>query len=636
MLSYIDLYYLASSGKIAHMHSASQRRALDNTSQRPRERNGRFASFNPHTTSSLARGTRAVSQPTAPPNIQPPRAPTSRHTPLPGLHASSPGRSTEPSPLSILSSLPAESPVLVDEDLPSDLEDTLDQTRTNIRPGTPRSPKAESPRQLKLESISPEVKPAPTPPISPTGIAPPPLGYAATSAMAVHSSKAAARASAIKSLNALGQFEDNGWPMKEAEYRRKFKYLTTDCTDKVKAELWYMNLAYKGPAFYWYHELIKTEQGKELARKWSMLEPEVEKRWNTLAIDLKAFKKRTRNKWEARTFDIDPMLKGLQNPALGIKPHLEWATYHKALGLCVKTGNAERVANTLCILLAYIINLLPDTDQYNKDFDQLMTDLGNLSSSRLLHAYKTWVAVKAMCKLAVKNPQIPRIYSSPAPTTRQRQSHQTLAPPPKKHVHFQAPPIPSTRGVSLPPQQLANPTTATMPIRHQLAPLQRAFTRDQPPHTKPEPPELPPRARSTSREPSKRPAASRSTSARPQNRATEDTPEAQQAYQLQLADWLWRHPSGLAPLNDPPPLTPGTYKQTTKLCIKCACGNHTALLCPSIKSISKVERSYRLRVLYRLKKAPAPMRVFDQYLLDIGAKEEELEAEALEHEQGNK
>ncbi|KAF8748685.1 hypothetical protein RHS01_10634 [Rhizoctonia solani] len=227
------------------------------------------------------------------------------------------------------------------------------------------------------------------------------------SAMAVHSSKAAAKASAIKSLNTLGQFEDNGRPMKEAEYRRKFKYLTTDCTDEVKAELWYMNLAYKGPAFYWYHKLIETEQGKELARKWLTLEPKVEKRWNTPAIDLKPFKKRTRNKWEARTFDIDPMLKGLQNPALGTKLHLEWATYHKALGLRVKTGNAERVANTLCILPAYIINLLPDTDQYNEDFDQLMTDLGNLSSSRLLHAYKTWVAVKAMRKLAVKNPQIP-------------------------------------------------------------------------------------------------------------------------------------------------------------------------------------------------------------------------------------
>ncbi|KAF8676361.1 hypothetical protein RHS04_06530, partial [Rhizoctonia solani] len=594
-------------------------RALDNTSQRPRERNGRFASFNSHTTSSLARGTRAVSQPTAPPNIQPPQAPTSRHTPLPGLHASSPSRSTKPSPLSILSSLPAESPVLVDEDLPSDLKDTLDQTWTNIRLGTPRSPKAKSPWQLKLKSISPEVKPAPTPPISPTGIAPPPLGYAATSAMAIHSSKAAAKVSAIKLLNMLGQFEDNSQPMKEAEYRHKFKYLTTDCTDKVKAELWYMNLAYKGPAFYWYHELIETEQGKELARKWSMLEPEVEKRWNTPAIDLKAFKKRTRNKWEACTFDIDPMLEGLWNPALGTKPHLEWATYHKALGLCVKTGNAERVANTLCILLAHIINLLLDTDQYNKDFNQLMTDLGNLSSSRLLHAYKTWVAVKAM-----------------SPTTRQRQSHQTLAPPPKKHVHFQAPPVPSTRGVSLPPQQLANPTTATMPICHQLAPLQRAFTRDQPPHTKPEPPELPPRACSTSREPSKRPAASRSTSARLQNRATEDTLEAQQVYQLQLADWLQRHPSGLAPLNNPPPLMPGTYKQTTKLCIKCTCGNHTALLCPSIESVSKVERSYRSRVLYWLKKAPAPTRVFNQYLLDVGAKEEELEAEALEHKQGNK
>ncbi|KAF8751484.1 hypothetical protein RHS01_08154 [Rhizoctonia solani] len=411
--------------------------------------------------------------------------------------------------------------------------------------------------------------------------------------MAVHSSKAAAKASAIKSLNALGQFEDNGRPMKEAEYRRKFKYLTTDCTDKVKAELWYMNLAYKGPAFYWYHKLIETEQGKELARKWSTLEPEVEKRWNTPAIDLKAFKKRTPQ---------------------GTKPHLEWATYHKALGLRVKTGNAERVANTLCILPAYIINLLPDTDQYDKDFDQLMTDLGNLSSSRLLHAYKTWVAVKAMHKLAVENPQPTaqktRAFPSPARSLNKRS---LPSPPTASKPHHRHHANPSSVG-SVTESGYAGPTT---PYQARAA----GVATKSPLNIK---------------EPSKRPAASRSTSARPQNRATEDTPEAQQAYQLQLADWLRRHPSGLAPLNNPPPLTPGTYKQTTKLCIKCARGNHTALLCPSIESVSEVERSYRSRVLYRLKKAPAPTRVFDQYLLDVGAKEEELEAEALEHKQGNK
>ncbi|GAB1528293.1 hypothetical protein RhiTH_011486 [Rhizoctonia solani] len=297
----------------------SQRHAPANTSQRPQERNRRFASFNSPTTSSTAQGKQAVTQPNIPPNAQTPQAPTPRHTPLPGFHTDSPIRSTEPSPLLILLSLQSDSPVLVNNNLPSDLEKTL-------HPDASPSPRAKSPLLLKLEPASPDVKPAPLSPILPTGTAPLPLGYAIASAMAVQPSEAAAKASAIKLLNALGQFKDNGWPMKEAEYCHKFKYLTANCTDKVRAELWYMNLAYKGPAFYWYHKLTETAEGKEAAKKWLTLELEVEKRWNTPAIDLKAFKKRTRNKWEARTFDIEPMLKGLQNPACGTKLHLEWTT----------------------------------------------------------------------------------------------------------------------------------------------------------------------------------------------------------------------------------------------------------------------------------------------------------------------
>ncbi|KAF8694560.1 hypothetical protein RHS03_08167, partial [Rhizoctonia solani] len=592
----------------------SQRHAPANTSQHPQERNGCFASFNSPTTSSTAQGKQAVTQPNIPPNAQTPQAPTPRHTPLLGFHTDSPIRSTEPSLLLILLSLQSDSPVLVDNNLPLDLEKTL-------RPDASPSPRAESPLLLKLEPASPDVKPALLSPILPTGTAPLPLGYAVASAMAVQPSEAAAKASAIKLLNVLGQFKDNGWPMKEAEYCHKFKYLTANCTDKMRAELWYMNLAYKGPAFYWYHKLTETAEGKEAAKKWSTLEPEVEKRWNTPAIDLKAFKKRTCNDWEARTFDIEPMLKGLRNPARGTKPHLEWTTYHKALGLCVKTGNAKRVANTLCILPTYVINLLPETDQYNKDFDQLMSDLGDLLST--------------MRKLAVENPHTPWGHPSPAPTTRQRQPHPTPAPVPDRHIHFQALLTQSTRGTSLPAQQLVNPAMALLPIQHQSTPPQQAFTRDQPLHVKLEPLGLPPRARSATREPSKRPAANRPTTVRSQNGTIGDTPEAQQSHQLQLAEWLRRHPLGLAPLNNPPPLTPGTYKQTTDLCIKCACGNHTALLCPNPESMSKVERSYRSRVLYRLKRATMPAQVVDQYLLDVEAKGGELKAKALEYKQGN-
>ncbi|CCO31554.1 hypothetical protein BN14_05599 [Rhizoctonia solani AG-1 IB] len=368
-----------------------------------------------------------------------------------------------------------QSPVVVESDLPSDLEDFLDQTQSTLHPNTPpvevKSPELR-PRALRFAS-PPDFKSDPPSPIIPTGTAPPPLGYAATSAMVVQSSDAAAKASAIKLLNALGQFGDNERPMNEAEYRHKFKYITTDCADEVKAELWYVNLEYGGPAFYWYHELIETAEGREAVKKWATLEPEIEKRWSTPSIDIKAFKKRTHNEWEARTFDIEPMLDTLRNPASGTKPHFEWATYHKSLGLRVKIGNAERVANTLRILPTYVINLLPEADQYDKDFAQLMSDLGGLSSSRLLHAYKTWSAVEAMRKLSAENQPSPFAYPrqpSPAPPSRQRQPTQITVPQVDRQVHFHQIPPGSARGTLLPPLQLSNPVAATQPVRHQSIP----------------------------------------------------------------------------------------------------------------------------------------------------------------------
>ncbi|GAB1528292.1 hypothetical protein RhiTH_011485 [Rhizoctonia solani] len=99
-----------------------------------------------------------------------------------------------------------------------------------------------------------------------------------------------------------------------------------------------------------------------------------------------------------------------------------------------------------------------------------MSDLGDLLSSRLLHAFETWAAVEAMRKLAVKNPHIPWGHPSPAPTTRQRQPHPTPAPVPDRHIHFQAPLTQSTRGTSLPAQQLVNPAMALLPIQHQSTP----------------------------------------------------------------------------------------------------------------------------------------------------------------------
>ncbi|KAG8731040.1 hypothetical protein FRC11_005276 [Ceratobasidium sp. 423] len=676
-----------------HLASTSvhQRRAPTNTSQRPRRPNGQFAPYNSPTISSTARSRRVVTLPTPIVQELTPRSPIARHTPLPGSFVSSPARSIEPSPLSLSLSLQSESPVVVAEDLPSDLEDALNQT---LRPEASSSAEAEAlpdlalvikpepseasehsreasppfrrswpcsrtpeepiasiviPTPILVRGVIPKQDPARTSPepspllsIFPTGPASPPLGKAAASAMVVHSSETAARAAAIKALNAIGQFEDDGQPMKEAEYRRSFTFATSGCTDEDIAELWGMNLKYEGAAFYWYHQLTSSDEGKQAATKWSTLLPRIEERWNTPVIDLKAYTRRTRNEWDARTFDIGGMLDGLKDPGAPAKPHLTWASQHKALGLRIDTSNASRVADTLRILPPYLINLLPKTDQYDEDFAGLMADIGGLSSRRVLDAYETWTAVQSMQRLSFDHTHgsrsNPRLQNpTPTPTSRTRYASQPMhAVPqtqPNRHVHFVAPPAVSDRAGSLPPLQLLNPATAAQPVRYSSVPLQRPALRDPPPHVKSEPPPSPPRARSSSREPADRSATSRTTVSRPLGRFIEDTPEARQAHQHDLAEWRRRHPSGFAPLSDPVPLTPGTYEQTAELCVRCARENHMATLCDGPFSVNEIEREYRRRLAIQLRRAVTPARVFDQHLIDIDA--EESDTEEFSYESGN-
>ncbi|CCO32012.1 hypothetical protein RSOLAG1IB_11454 [Rhizoctonia solani AG-1 IB] len=66
---------------------------------------------------------------------------------------------------------------------------------------------------------------------SPPGTAPPPLGYAATSATATSSSSRLE--AARKDLRALGRFDDEGSPLTEAEYRVEFKNSTDEEADPL-------------------------------------------------------------------------------------------------------------------------------------------------------------------------------------------------------------------------------------------------------------------------------------------------------------------------------------------------------------------------------------------------------------------
>ncbi|CAE6505472.1 unnamed protein product [Rhizoctonia solani] len=212
--------------------------------------------------------------------------------------------------------------------------------------------------------------------------------------MVAQPAEIAARLAVIKALARLGQFEDDGRPMSEAEYRHSFKRLTYGCTDEDIAQFWYANLKYEGPAFFWYHELGSTPEGRVAAGKWSTLEPVIEERWNTPPINLKAFRQRTRKEWRDRKFIIEDMLDQLRDPGAKAKPHFAWAAQHRVLGKQVNTSNEDRVWNTLNLLPRYVVNLLPKVDLYEDDFEGLMSDIGAISSSSLLHAHSTWSALE--------------------------------------------------------------------------------------------------------------------------------------------------------------------------------------------------------------------------------------------------
>lgn len=648
----------------------SQRRALANTADRPRRKNGQFAPYSSPTASSTARDRRHVTLPTPSPTPSArgpvPRSPSARHTPFPGSYASSPARSWEPSPLSIASLLPTGSLDLADEDLPSDLKDTLDQTQSTLCPNAP--PSAENPFDFEIRDspsdqessprLVPRVYRADSPvdnkssqlplaiPIIPTGPASPPLGKAATSAMAGQTS-ANAKAAAFKVLRALGQFEDDGQPMSEAEYRRSFITATLDCADEDIAQLWQLNLRYGSPAFYWYHKLVATTAGRQAADKWSTLEPKIEEQWATPKLDFAAYNRRTREEWRAHAFNIEEMLDELMDPKTNIKPHLVWANRHKALGKRVNSTDEDRVSKTIEVLPRFIINLLPKTDQYEEDFTQLMEDIGELSSSSIVDAYLT----RATLEMAMQNLSVAQAYTRPtvkqptphpAPSTRYPAStpqQQSLSGNPR-HVHFVRQTAPSDKATSLPPLQLHTPEASLQRIRQLSAPPgHRQTTREPPPHVKQERSPSPPRVRAHSREPAEGSAMSRRTVSRPPSRPlAEDTQDNREAHALLVAEWLRRNPRGTAPLSDPYPLSPGTYEQTIDLCLKCARGYHFSTACPNPEIITEQERSYRHKLLNQLKRSqPGRGRsatpAYDSYLVELD--EDCSDVEPLAFDSGN-
>ncbi|QRW11705.1 Retrovirus-related Pol polyprotein from transposon [Ceratobasidium sp. AG-Ba] len=412
---------------------------------------------------------------------------------------------------------------------------------------------------------------------------PPSLGSAAASVLVGPMSVSDALAQ-IHSLCG-GQFYDDGRPKAEVEYRRNFIFATLGLSDEQVASLWANHLVYDGPAYDWYESLVSTQAGKTAAEKWSTLLPEIEKRWPTPARDTKATARRHRARWREHKFDIQPMREALANESSATKPHQAWAQQHKALGAAVTSmTNEEKVLQTLEALPVYLLELLPKRDGYVDEWDELIKDIGDISSRLLLNRYNQQSMLDSMYTLSVSEP------IQPPTTPRWRNARLDRSPPPpaartpaprrEPAVRFEDTPrvVPATSAPS--PNPFTRPRTPTSQLR------------DPPPHT-PFTPQTPgPVPSVLSRVPP--PVGAQ---------RIPDTPEDKLKWNADVAQWKALYRQEPYSLRRPFPLRPGTFEQTAFSCTRCGVADHFSYQCEATGSdvLDDKEQGYRRLVARKLR-----------------------------------
>ncbi|QRV95676.1 Retrovirus-related Pol polyprotein from transposon [Ceratobasidium sp. AG-Ba] len=387
-----------------------------------------------------------------------------------------------------------------------------------------------------------------------------------------------------------GQFYDDGRPKSEVEYRRNFIFATTGLSDEQIASLWAKNLVYESPAHDWYEQLISTTSGEAKAKKWSTLEPEIETRWPTPPRDLRAAKQRHRTRWREHKFDIQPMLDALANDSASVKPHQAWAQQHKALGAALSgTSDEDKVAQTLDILPVCVLELLPKCDSYVDEWDDLIKDIGNISSRLLLSRYNQHAMFESMYSLSLSQSTQP---DPPRTNPGWRAVRRDRSPPPVTPVTSS-----QRRGSSL----RFNNSPQIIPAAAQPAPIPPARpqmlatpSRDPPPHSSfaPQTPGPIPNVLSRIQALAEQPPSGAL--------RVPDTPSDKARWTTEVTQWKAQYSKQPPSLRRPFPFRPGTFEQTADSCTRCGMGDHYAYACeaegPDV--LDDKEQGYR-RVLAR-------------------------------------
>lgn len=194
---------------------------------------------------------------------------------------------------------------------------------------------------------------------------------------------------ARRMLRRLADFDDDGKPMREAEWRRAFLVATRGLGGKQRAQLWADKLAYEGVAFNWLEtQKNASADSMQAIKDWVTLEPMIEQRWPTPARNPNTYTDQCRRRWEENRIDVGSMVLDLLSDSGSVKPHETWARQHLALGRETGLDDRQLVFQTLSRAIPpWLISLLPKQHQYQDAFEEMCTDIGAISSRDIYYTF---------------------------------------------------------------------------------------------------------------------------------------------------------------------------------------------------------------------------------------------------------
>ncbi|QRV73371.1 Retrovirus-related Pol polyprotein from transposon [Ceratobasidium sp. AG-Ba] len=453
---------------------------------------------------------------------------------------------------------------------------------------------------------------------------------------------------ARSSLGSLPRFNDDMDPMREAEWRHNFIVATRGVTDEERAQLWGDWLVFQGVAYDWYEALQQSgASGMADSKDWTKLLPLIEACWPTPVRDPFVLAEQKRHRWDSSVFRVEVMLPALLDSSNATKPHEVWAKQHLSRGKDRGSSDADLIHDTLKRAIpAYLVQLLPKRARYGSDFEGLCKDIGELSSEEIVNAHAINKAVLLLQTLSIGAP-VER--STPRTTTQVAPSFSSSV---RRTPSFTAPSSTASQATIPAPVFTATQSTGRAPqVTFATAapetPARNLPIRQTPPHlTAPQPAATTVMATATLAAPVPQTPLQHPLRDPAPDLVAENTPSERARYNGLVAEFHAKFGDDTPNMSKPYPLSPGTFKQTRDVCIKCGRAFHTAVQCKDRSAwVPEEERTMRgviLGSLIRSAKAgsmqgtptPGPRFVRDTAQLEEEAEEEQLAQYESENEQG--